>query len=61
MKLLPFAQGSLLLSVSAVCNVAFLLLAPWSIRKLYGSPVKVRVSWQSRAKIVRILPTMLPQ
>lgn len=54
MRPLPFAQGSLLLSVSAVCNVAFLLLAPWSIRKLYGSPVKVRIGWQSRPKIVKI-------
>lgn len=60
MRLLPFAQGSLLLSISAACNVAFLLLAPWSIRRLYSSPVKVRVSWQSRAKIVRNFPT-LPQ
>lgn len=58
MTLLLLAQGSLLLSISAACNISFLLLAPWSLRKLYGSPVKVRVSWQSRAKIVRIFPTL---
>lgn len=59
---LLLAQGSLL-SGSAVCNIGFLLLAPWTLRKLYGSPVKVRVSWQSRAKVVRnfFLSTTLPQ
>lgn len=52
---LLLTQASLLLSISAVFNIVFLLLAPWSLRKLYGSPVVVRVSWQSRGKIVKML------
>lgn len=53
--LLLAQASSLLFSISAVCNIVFLLVSPWSLRKLYGSPVRVRVSWQSRAKIVNIL------
>lgn len=52
MALLLAAQGSLLLSISATCNIVFLLLAPWSLVSLYGSPVKVRLSWQCRWKFV---------
>lgn len=52
---LLLAQASLIFSISAVCNIVFILVAPWSLRKLYGLPVRVRLSWQSRAKIVNIL------
>ena len=52
----PFllARGSLPLSISAACSIVFLVLAPWSLVTLYGSPVKVRLSWQRPGKIVRI-------
>lgn len=50
------ARGYSLPFISAVCNILFLLLAPWSLQTLYRSPVKVRPSWQSRVKIVNIVP-----
>lgn len=52
---LLIAKGSLLLSISAMCSIVFLLLVPWGLISLYGSPVKVRLSWQGRWKFVRIL------
>lgn len=55
---LLLAQGFLLAS-PAVCNIVFLLLAPWSLWKLYRSPVKVRSGWQSRVKAVNICPQFL--
>lgn len=54
MATLLIAQGSLLLSISAICSIVFLLLVPWSLTSLYRLPVKVRLSWQGRWKLVRI-------
>lgn len=62
MEPLLLSQGSLLLSIPAVCNIAFLLLAPLSLAKLYAAPVKVRPSWQSSAKTVKeFFPMIFPQ
>lgn len=62
MKPLLLSQGSKLLSIPAVCNIAFLLFAPLSLAKLYGAPVKVRPSWQSSAKTVKeFFPIILAQ
>lgn len=62
MEPLLLPQGSLLLSIPAVCNIAFLFLAPLSLAKLYRAPVKVGPSWQSSGKTVQeFFPMILPQ
>ncbi|KAI3399955.1 hypothetical protein diail_5111 [Diaporthe ilicicola] len=55
-----YVRGDLLFYGSAVCNIVFLILVPWTLRNLYRSPIKVRSSWHGKVlTVAQILYSIL--